>query len=143
MAFVITETECDQIRAAIDIRLDPITLPNATILLGIYAGYAVQRIKDRLPADLDSAYDSKALTASIFSCAALLIPAIKQLGSETIAGNTKSFKFMDWDKKIQELEDRTNQILDVITQAVGGHSDFSDVRPTFFRTSKADRADRW
>lgn len=141
--FELTEEECDQVRKAIDIYLEEAILPNETILLDIYGGYAVGRVYDLLPASIpDSTYDSDIKAASIFMCAALMIPAIKQLQSERIAGHEKTFKVMDWDQKKLELEERASQIIGRIVATIN-EGDLTSNMPSFFTLAKANRADRW
>lgn len=141
MPMIITAAECDSIRKAIDILLDPVTLPNTTILLDIYAGYAVRRVSERLPASyVDTS--GEGLAACIFSCAGLLIPAIKQINLERIAGHEKRFQPFDWDKRQKDLDSRVDNIIDNILAAISGSTHLEAVRPKMFSLAKANRADR-
>lgn len=143
MAVVIEVGQCEQVRKAIDIRLDSVTLPNTTILLPIYAGYAVEKTILRLPDSYDPELEPKVLSAAIFNCAALLVLAIKQMQIERIAGNEQRYVGTDAMKKIEELESRANAIIDSVLATIGGASQYASVRPNFFTLGKARRADRW
>lgn len=142
MAVVLTSADYPSIRQAIDIRLDEIDIPDTTIALDIYAGFAVRRVVGRLPNPYDVSLDPTVKTACIFSCAALLIPAMKQIQNEQIAGHEKTFKVIDWDKKIRELEGRIDQIVGSILVTIGGVGS-NIAMPGFFTVAKANRADRW
>src|SRR5436309_1946151 len=114
MAIELTDSHCDQIRKAIDVGLDAVLLPNEIILLDIYAAYAVSKVKARLPADLDSSYDASAIIAAIFTCAALLVPAVKQVSTDRRQGSETVYKLLDWDKKQIELDNRADQVIESI-----------------------------
>lgn len=142
MAIVLTADHCEQIRKAIDIDLDEVVLPNSTILLDIYALYAAQKITARLPDSLDSSFEPNATLAAIFTCAALLIPAVKQIQQTRKQGEEMTFKLLDWDKKQLDLDNRADQIIEGILEKSTNVPILSTVTPINFALAKARRGCR-
>lgn len=137
---IITEDNCDSIRRAIDVRLDDVILPNEIILDDIYAKTASEEVASRFGMnDLSGDQTAKAIRASCYLCASYLIPAIKQVRSEQISGNERSYDNFNYDKKAQELKNRSDEIVNGILIEFPDNSDLSAVRPIFFRTAKARR----
>jgi hypothetical protein len=87
-------SECDEVRAAIDVSLDANTLPDSIINMAIYAGAALRFVVART---LNS--DEFARQALLFVTAANCMPAIPKIVSETIAGGSYSRQSEDWVKR--------------------------------------------
>jgi hypothetical protein len=132
------------IRAAIDVTLDSLVLPDDIIGLPIYLGTADREIKTRDPlwATRTGAEAQALATACIFLTASLLAPAMPRIISQTISsgGDTfdQKFQSIDWEARAAALrqlsEDAIDSVLDV--------GDVVSARPTRFRNI-AGRRGRW
>lgn len=138
MAIEITAEDCEQVRKAIDIRLDDVTLPNETILLPIYAETALMWMNDHFTTDkpIPADQESKAKTAAIFYLASLLCPAIKQVSGEKIAGGERQYKPFDSAAKASELEARATGIIGKVIEVA---FPVTSRIPTMFTLAKARR----
>jgi len=87
---LLTISDYPAVRAALDISLTSAALPDAIIELDLYAGAATRAIRARDPIAESRTGDDLARVqlAAVLWCAALLVPALPQIASETHGDDT-------------------------------------------------------
>ncbi len=134
----IVEDDYPSIRAAIDVTLTPVALPDAIIALPIYAGAAELAIKGLAPDWEDADDDQTELLhlASIYWCASMLVPALPRLLRENIGRTSYSYEsdLMDISDLIALLRSRASSLVGVATTGTG------NVMPTWFTVAHGTRA---
>lgn len=131
MPELIETSDYAAVRAAIDISLDELSLPDDIIALDIYKGLATRLIQQKtISIDLFS----KGAAATL--CAALLCPAVPSLKSETDAGVTTEREPLDYAKRAAELRAMSNGLL-ALSMNVTVSS--STAKPTMFTVASGNR----
>lgn len=135
-----TPAEYPAVRAALDLSINEVNLPDSIIGLSTHADRADEEVKRRDP-DYASrgADDTKRLKrAAIYLCASYIAPSIPDITQETI-GERQSYtrKAMDWPSRAIELvSDADREISIVLT---GGKR--STARPPFFDVASGRRGE--
>ena len=118
---LLTAAEYPSIRAALDVGLDAVALPDSIIELPIYGGSAELEILRRDP----DAYERtglnkrRVMNAIIYLTAAYLAPAIPKITSETLGDYSYGRQVVDWTKLAIEMRSRADQELSAVTQGSG------------------------
>lgn len=105
MPLLLAPTDYPAIRAALDLALQAKDLPDSVIELPIYLGKAEQSILQRDPeATTRTGTEQQHIkNAVIFTCAALLAPAMRNLQRERVGEWEGAYQAMDWTKRATEL----------------------------------------
>jgi hypothetical protein len=101
MSLIDLTVDCPSIRALIDISLGEAQLPGSIIGLDDYKGAAEREI-----ARQTSATDAHAKLAARLVCAALLVPVVPKIHSESLPGASYTREVTDWAALIGNLYDR-------------------------------------
>lgn len=137
---ILTSAECDAVRAAIDTSLKGTQLPNATILLDIYAGEADDAVIKRDPDAESRSGDEATLVkrAATYYCASLLVPAVVRLTSVSTQARDLNIQrnLVEPGKLADELWARGDGVLDQLLQPSANLPE----RPRMFTTARAGRA---
>jgi hypothetical protein len=135
---LLTASEYPAIRAAIDVTLDSELLPDATIGLPLYAGAAEAWVLSRLPTadSLAEPARTAAVRAAMWRCAALLVPAVPQIVSEsTQADHAYTRQGLDIAKRVAQLMALAEEALAEATPA----DDVGAPMPTMFTLATGGR----
>jgi hypothetical protein len=136
VAVILQQSDCDAIRAAIDVTLDASDVPDTVIMMSIYADRAERwmaaQIPDfatRLPPESDLIRDSL-----ILYCASLLVPVSPLFKSEVHPEFEYTRPDIDPLKKQNQLASDAAGVVDPIVVLLSGMS-----RPTMFTVVSAVR----
>lgn len=134
---LLASSDWPAVRAALDITLDSVQLPDATIALDIYSGRAMREVEARVTGATALTGDDelKVTAAAVFLTAAHIapaLPAIMRAESQHLAVQRKE---VDWNKRAADLrqlaEDEIAGLLE--PDATGPY------RPTMFARAKGRR----
>lgn len=138
---LITESDYDTIRAAIDITIDANMLPDDTIALPIYAAAAVRQVIDRDEGALAREDEEleRVKNAAVLFCAALIAPAMTGKMVNSLSIQTRDLNFSrppyNGEKRAAELRVLAEaEIAEVLTPAEETHG-----RPTMFAVAPGYR----
>jgi hypothetical protein len=134
---LLASSDWPAVRAALDITLDSVQLPDATIALDIYSGRAMREIEARVTGATALTGDDelKVTAAAVFLTAANLapaMPAIMRAESQHLAVQRKE---MDWNKRAADLRQMAeDEIAGLLEPDTTG-----PYRPTMFARAKGRR----
>jgi hypothetical protein len=119
------------VRAAIDVSLDELSLPDSIVGLDIYAGTAERYIASRTTGTAEAAK-----AAAIYYLAALLAPSIPNITSERDEmGLRYERKPVDWAERSSQLQARAEEQIDLANEV----TTLSGDRPTMFAVARGRR----
>jgi hypothetical protein len=131
MPDLIETTDYPSIRALIDISLGEAQLPGSVIGLDDYKGAAQREV-----AAQTTATDAHAKLAARCICAALLVPVVPKIHSESLPGASYTREATDWTALIQSLYDRAGREI-AIANNEDLTSDIASSLPTVFTVASA------
>lgn len=110
MPYVLTSVSFPAIRAAIDVSIDSVMLPDSIISLDIYQGRAESELGQLDPdyAERDGDDEIRVKRALVYLTAALLCKVVPQITRETIATLSTQRAQVDWNERASELRAMAN-----------------------------------
>lgn len=132
---------CDAVRKALDVSIEPSTLPDTTIQLGIYLGAAEAELLDRVDDADDSEHPDRprVLRALTYLTAELLAPAVFPVTSLSAQTHDLSYsrQVFNPEKKAAELRARAEKEIARLLEP--GNTDAGVIMPIFFSTAPGYR----
>ncbi len=134
---LLASSDWPAVRAALDITLDSVQLPDATIALDIYSGRAMREVEARVTGATALTGDDelKVTAAAVFLTAANLapaMPAIMRAESQHLAVQRKE---MDWNRRAADLRQMAeDEIAGLLEPNTAG-----PYRPVMFARAKGRR----
>lgn len=130
---LITSADYPSIRALIDISLAEAQLPGSVIGLDDFAGAASREVQAQTTEE-----NAHSKLAARLICAALLVPVVPKLKSQSIPGGSFEREATDWSAHIQSLYDRAGLEIS-LAKGEDGQADIAASLPTMFTVAGAPR----
>lgn len=136
---ILSSSDYDAIRAAIDVTLTSDMLPDSVIALDIYSGAGEQDVLD-LDSTAESATGSDAThvkNAAVYFTAARLAPAVPAIVSQQREDQQYRRQEVDWDARVDELRRLAFEEMDYVL----GDTEEDEARhmPTMFTAGSGGR----
>lgn len=136
---LLDESHWDEVRAALDVKLDATTLPDSIIEKDIYSGAAQREVIARHPTAESETGENlqRVTTAAVLLTAARLVYAVAQITSITVQTRDTSYSRRAWDPEMKKAE--LLALADDELAAVIEPSEDTPGRPTMFARAAGTR----